>query len=211
VLIMAEIVEVNIDHTEYRIVVKHNELINEAEDIYLSIYSNKVANLDLFSNKFFSTWDSCNLFISEWAKKIDFAQKKIMYITKKHCHDRQEIEIHDALLVETQQILLIELIYLVEGMDNIIEVWSVKVEFTKKIDESSENSSKDLSESLSKDSSKDSSEDEGDNDKENQEFVLLNSKKRHGKGRPAGMKCLKSACKPKKNTKNSKDIVKNVA
>ncbi|CAG8791728.1 39133_t:CDS:2 [Gigaspora margarita] len=230
---------------------------------------------------------------------------------ERHCHNEQENETYDTSLVEMQQILLNELIYLVGGMDNITNIWSVKVgivyrhyfkvilitdnakfhiwlipscwynnnvdvskesfmnadkfyeeksieetgsptaylcafnqdnwdfleenlsllqqkkvygelhsiykkalnkvlksqtksqqlidllqEFTEKI-ELSENSSEDSSEVLSEDSS----EDEVDSDKENQEFILLNPKKRHKKGRPAGTKRLKSACEPKKGTK----------
>ncbi|CAG8740259.1 26143_t:CDS:2, partial [Dentiscutata erythropus] len=60
--------------------------------------------------------------------------------------------------------------------------------FTEKI-KLSDNSSEDSSEGLSEDSSKD----EVDSDKENQVFILLNPKKRRGKGRPPGTKRLKSA------------------
>ncbi|CAG8814802.1 5551_t:CDS:2, partial [Gigaspora margarita] len=67
VLIIAKVVEIDVDYTEYtneaedtsfitKIFVKHDELINEAEDIYLSIYSNEFAINGL--------------------KKINFAQKR---------------------------------------------------------------------------------------------------------------------------------------
>ncbi|CAG8512022.1 11521_t:CDS:2 [Cetraspora pellucida] len=46
----------------------------------------------------------------------------------KFCNDEQEIEIHDTLAIETQQALLNELIYLVGGLENVIEIWSVKVD-----------------------------------------------------------------------------------
>ncbi|CAG8814505.1 25909_t:CDS:2, partial [Gigaspora margarita] len=47
---------------------------------------------------------------------------------ERHCHNEQENETYDTSLVEMQQILLNELIYLVGGMDNITNIWSVKVE-----------------------------------------------------------------------------------
>ncbi|CAG8857026.1 45208_t:CDS:2, partial [Gigaspora margarita] len=43
------------------------------------------------------------------------------------CNDDQEIKIQDASAVDIQQILLKELIYLVGGLNNIIEIWSVNV------------------------------------------------------------------------------------
>ncbi|CAG8772016.1 35288_t:CDS:2, partial [Gigaspora margarita] len=43
------------------------------------------------------------------------------------CNDEQEIEICDTSAIKAQQILLNELIYLVGGLSNVIEVWSVKV------------------------------------------------------------------------------------
>ncbi|CAG8448312.1 8039_t:CDS:2 [Cetraspora pellucida] len=52
------------------------------------------------------------------------------------------------------------------------------------------------------DSSECPSEDKSDSNKENQEFVLLNPKKRHDRGQPPGTKRLKSACE--KVTKKQK-------
>ncbi|CAG8670677.1 16249_t:CDS:2, partial [Dentiscutata heterogama] len=150
---------------------------------------------------------------------------------ERHCHDKQEIEIYDALLLEMQQILLNELIYLVEGINNITKVWSDKFyeeksieeivssttylyafnynnwdflketlnkvlksqpksqqlinllqEFTEKIKSSSNDSSEGLFKDSSKDLSDDLSDDKVDSNKENQEFILLNPKKKRGKG-----------------------------
>ncbi|CAG8593463.1 2712_t:CDS:2, partial [Cetraspora pellucida] len=46
---------------------------------------------------------------------------------KRFCNNEQEIEIHDASVIEMQQALLSELIYLVKGLENVIKIWSVKV------------------------------------------------------------------------------------
>ncbi|CAG8772019.1 35289_t:CDS:2 [Gigaspora margarita] len=60
------------------------QAINEDEDSNLSICSKEVINSNLFSTKVFSTWEECDLFISEWAKKKGFHTKK----DHVHCEDR---------------------------------------------------------------------------------------------------------------------------
>ncbi|CAG8762463.1 15294_t:CDS:2, partial [Cetraspora pellucida] len=91
--------------------------------------------------------------------------------------------IPDALVADIQQILLKELIHLVEGLNNVIEVY---------VDESSE--------SLSGD--------ETNSDKKNRDFVLQNPKKRRRKGQPVGTKCFKLVCEKKSTKKQQRHYKK---
>ena len=51
--------------------------VEEDSEVVLSPFtSREVESSELYSNKVFSTWEACDLFVTDWIKKMGFILKK---------------------------------------------------------------------------------------------------------------------------------------